>query len=610
MLAVDCETKDPELRERGPGFMRGDAHIVGLAVGTEDGGRWYFPMRHEVGGMNMDAEQVLRWARDELTRDGQTKVGANLLYDLEALAAEGVHVRGPTVDVQWQEALIDENAKTYALEALAQKYLGEGKHSTALYDWCAAAYGGKANGSQRGNIYRAPASLVGPYAEGDVDLPLRIAEAQREVLDRDGLLGLAGIENRLLPILLAMRRRGVRVDLDAAARLDERLGLELHELQSRYDGLSVWSAETIAAHCRKHGFAFPLTPAGAPSFTAKWLKAQEHQFFADVLKLRAIDKARGTFVQSYVLKHVVRGRIHAQFHPAKGDEYGTVSGRFSSSNPNLQNIPSRDDSMAPLIRGLYLPEPGEDWVRFDWSQIEYRLLVHYGRGEGAAGARAKYRSDPTTDFHAMVNEWVFGGDPSMRKPAKNINFGLVYGMGVPTMAANLGRTKEATLELFKKYHEALPFVKETFDEAARMAMVRGYTRTLLGRRSRFELWEPRDKKRVREGSPSMLTREAAEKEWGAAIRRALSHKALNRMLQGGAADIMKKAMVDIWESGVCDVLGAPLLTVHDELDWSAPRTNKAREALSEAHRIMEHCVKLRVPLLAEREDGENWGNLK
>lgn len=608
VLSVDCETKDPNLLEQGPGNIRKDGHIVGISVGTDDGMRWYFPMRHEVGGMNMDADQVLRWAADELGRPHQLKIGANIGYDLGWLASEGVEVAGKFIDVQYQEALLDENAKSYSLENIAQRHLGEGKISNALYEWCAQAYGGGPDSKQRANIYRAPASLVGPYAESDADLPMRIAAMQSARLAAEQLQGVADLENALIPMMLAMRQRGVRVDTGAASALDSRLGLELAKLNAEL-GVAPWASADIAARCNALGIAYPKTAAGNPSFTAIWLKAQQHPFLATLLRARLIDKMKGTFISGHVLGHLIGDRIHCQFHQLKGDDFGTVSGRFSSSDPNLQNIPSRDDELAPLIRALFLPDPDNDWVRFDWSQIEFRLLVHYARGKGAAEARRKFNEDPTTDFHNMVNDWVFGGDPAMRKPSKNINFGLVYGMGKPKLARSLGRSEEAAEALFALYHSTMPFVKETFDAAAALAANRGYIKTLLNRRRRFDLWEPRDFKKAKEADIA-LSREAAMEMWGPSIRRAYTHAALNGLLQGGAADIMKLAMVDIWQSGVCDVLGAPLCIVHDEICFSAPRTPEADDALRHARHIMEHCVTLRVPLLAEREDGPSWGDLQ
>ena len=607
IICIDVETHDPLLTTHGPGSIRRDGHIVGISVGTEDGARFYFPMRHEVGGGNMDAEQVLRWARNELSRPGQTKVGANLLYDCEWLASEGVDVTGPFYDVQYAEPLLDENARSYSLEALSQKYLGEGKNSNAMYEWCAQAYGGKPGRNQAANIYRAPAALVGPYAMGDVDLPLHIREAQLPLLKADGLLDLLDLEHAQLAPLLAMRRRGVRVDVAAAERLDAELERRVALFREEHR-VNIWAAADIARRCDALGIVYPRTAkTGVPSFTSEWFAAnQQHPFAAALAKARTADKARGTFVRGYVLDAHVNGRVHAQFHPLrKGSDTdgmrGTVSGRYSSNSPNLQNIPARDPELGPLIRGLFLPEEGEDWVRFDWSQIEFRLLVHYG-GKSASEALRMYRNDPTTDFHAMVSA-LTGID---RKPAKNLSFGLIYGLGKEKMAAALGRSREATDALFEQYHALLPFAKGAYSKAEQVASQRGYITTLLGRRRRFNLWEPRA---YGEQDGQALPREAAAAKWGVGIRRAYTHKALNALLQGSAADIMKKALAQYWASAGRNALGAPLAIVHDEFAFSAPRTSEARRALAEVHHIMENCVTLRVPLRAEREEGPNWGAL-
>lgn len=602
ILSIDCETYDPNLLKKGPGAARKDGHIVGIAVGTDDGERWYFPMRHEVGGGNLDPEAILRWAADELGRANQPKVGANLLYDIEFLSAEGVSVAGPLWDVQITEPLLDENASGYSLDDLGWKYLKEGKSSNALYDWCARAYGGNADQRQRANIYRAPASLVGPYAEGDVDLPLRIFAEQSARLEAEGLSDLFDMESALLPMLLAMRLRGVKVDTERAKSLDADLFLRVAEMQKSH-GVEIWAAETIARVCDSLGIKYPRTAkTNAPSFTADWLENQKHPLLRAVMDARRWDKARGTFVKGYVLDSNVNGRVHAQFRSLKSDSGGTVSGRFSSSNPNLQNVPSRDEELGPLIRGLFLPEEGEDWVRLDWSQIEFRCLVHYGKGASAEQARKMYKEDPTTDFHQMVSDLT--GVP--RKPAKNINFGLVYGMGKEKLARSLGSTLEKAEPLFEQYHSAMPFVRDAYQATAKKAERNGYIQTLLGRRRRFNEFEPR----FLSGKKYPLPKEQALEKYGKDIKRAYTHKALNSLLQGSAADIMKKAMVDIWKSGVCDVLGAALVTVHDELGWSVPRTDAGAEAILEVKHIMENCVKLNVPLIAEMEIGPDWGHLE
>lgn len=620
LISIDTETCDPTLNELGPGAKRG-GYIAGLAVGTDDGRRWYLPFAHQYdpNNHNMPREHVLRWARDNLTRPGQPKVGARLLYDLEFLAEAGVPVEGPFYDVQVAEPLIDEEAHTYALDALGEKYLGEGKRDEVLYQWCSAAYGGSATRkAQAQNIYRAPPEVVGPYAEADVDLPLRVLAEQQKVLQAQGLNDIWDIETQLIPMLLAMRRRGVRVNVSGAKELDHNLMLEAERARQalQAEGIDPNVRDGIAAYCDRRGIKYNRTapskahPDGLPSFTAPWFNVQDDEILGKVALVRKLEKHAGTFLQGYIVDHQIGGRLYCEFNQLRSDEYGTVSGRFSSSNPNLQNIPSRDEELAPLVRSLWLPEEDEDWYSDDWSQIEYRLLVHYGRGKGARETQQQYIDNPRTDFHVYVSELT--GVP--RKPAKNINFGLVYGMGESTLAARLGRTTEQAKEIFDQYHGRLPFVKKTYDEAQRIARDRGDIRTILGRRRRFRYYEPSDwnvSRAWRAAGKPALSREVAEAEWGVDnIRRAYTHKALNSLLQGSAADIMKKAMVDIWKAGVCNYLGAPLLTVHDELDWSVPRTPAARQAHDEVVRIMESCVRLNVPLLCDSESGPNWGQCK
>jgi DNA polymerase I-like protein with 3'-5' exonuclease and polymerase domains len=282
-----------------------------------------------------------------------------------------------------------------------------------------------------------------------------------------------------------------------------------------------------------------------------------------------------------LFEHAVGDRLHCQFNALRSDEYGTVSGRFSSSQPNLQNIPARDEEWGPLIRGLYIPDEGcPAWKRYDWSQIEYRYLTHYAVGRGAETARAMYRDQPRTDFHIMAAEMVFGDRAvEMRKPTKNINFGLVYGMGEDLLGETLARPMDEVREIIETYHERFPFVRATYNLASRRAKRRGFIRTILKRYARFPQGES-------------------------------THKALNRLLQGSAADTMKKAMVDVWESGVCDVVGAPHLTVHDELDWSDAGTPEHVEAFEHVRVMMETCIPLHVPLLVSMETGTNWGNAK
>lgn len=610
-ISVDVETWDPDLKEKGPGAHRG-SYLVGIAVGTEDR-QWYFPMEHEnqydPNGVNLPREAVLEWARDNLCGP-QTKLFANAMYDLEFLWCADVQVPGPYIDVQVAAPLIDENAGSYALGKLADLYGLEGKDESRLYEWLARAYGGQATRrAQGGRIALAPPEMVAQYAMSDVRLPFEVYERQKKELARDDLEEIFDVESRLIPLLLAMRLRGVAVDVKEANELDDKLvskAAEYREQLAEQGITDPWSADNLASWCDTNDIAYRTTPKGAPSFRGPWLENHQHDTMQLVHQVRRLEKHAGTFIQGTVLSNEVNGRIHTQFHQLRGDEYGTVSGRFSSSHPNLQNIPSRDDELGPLIRGLFIPDEGHEWRSDDWSQIEFRLLVHYGGGETAARTREAYRRDNSTDFHQWVAE-LTGID---RKPAKNINFGLVYGMGEVTMANNMGRDINEVRPMFDQYHSELPFVRSIYKKVQDAANKRGYICTILGRRRRWELYESTDWKTGRKDG-SMSHAEALEK-YGSEfrIRRAYTHKALNALLQGGAADIMKKAMVDIWESGICDVLGAPLLTVHDELNWSVPlHCQAANEAHLEAVRLMEVTCndRLRLPLRVDSTRGKNWG---
>lgn len=631
LLGLDCETKDIALVEKGPGFRReGDekAYIVGMSVGTPEGGRWYFPMRHRIAPeQNLDPDKVLEWARDNLCTEGQVKVGANLSYDVDALWSENVPVTGPFIDVQHAEALLDSNRYTYNLDSLAQTYLGEGKVSNELQAWIERAYGDADN--YRAHIHAAPACLVGPYAEGDVDLPLRIWEKQRVQLESQLMMGLFDLETELIPMMVKMRQGGVRVDLEYAKRLDDELTQGMAELDAKLKAIAgrpidVDVKADLVAMFDAAGVVYPRTaptskhPNGQPSFVKEWLEHLNHPAGEVVRKRRQLQKYRDTFIRSYILDKHINGRVYALFHQLKGDDNGTVSGRFSSSIPNLQNIPVRDKYWGPKLRALFIPEEGEEWMRHDWSQIEYRFLAHYARGPSGDTVRALYRDNPDTDFHELVMDMVapeVGWDVSTpeerdfrRRPIKNINFGLCYGMGKDKLASDLGLSETAADRLFDGYHRAVPFVKATAGVATARAADRGYIVTIGGRRARFNLWEP--KWGQMSAGQKALPHPQAVEQWGSKVRRAYTHKALNALLQGSAADLMKEAMRQIDRAKVEQYIRAPLLTCHDELGHSVGHSKAQREAAREVKHIMETCMTLNVPVIAEQSFGTNWGTAK
>jgi DNA polymerase I-like protein with 3'-5' exonuclease and polymerase domains len=618
-IAIDCETYDPELLDNGPGWARGKGHIVGVSIGVPGGHRWYFPLRHEIEKEdNWPVEPVMAWLSAMLGNPKQPKIGANLIYDVGWLRQEGVIVRGELMDVQFAEALLDERSEV-ALEILAQKYLGEGKESSLLYRWSSDFYGGPVTGKQRANIYRSPPRLVGPYAESDADLPLRLIEKLYPLLIKENLLNLFRMECDLIYVLIEMRFAGVTVDIHKAEKLRDELQERERIEQLKLNDLvgfqvDINAAQSLARAFDHIGLKYTRTAKGAPSFTKQFLTDLKHPLADHIREIRKLAKLRGTFVESYILDSHVNGKVYGQFHPMRGDSGGTRSGRLSSSTPNLQNLPSRDDELAPMVRGLFIPDVGHQfWRKYDYSQIEYRFLIHYAVGPGSHEARQQFNDNPDMDYHEWTLDLVApvaGWDIStpekrkpFRKPTKNVNFGMIYGMGEATLAANLGLSKKEAKAFFKAYRGGVPFAAPTMEATMAEAANTGVITTILGRRSRFDLWEPEDW-----GAETIaLPYHQAILKYGK-IRRAYTHKALNRRLQGSAADLMKTAMWKCWKDGVFDATGIPRLTVHDELDFSDPGGRD--EAFREMQHIMETALPLSIPVRADGDIGPDWGHAK
>jgi len=628
-IGVDTETRDPNLMSKGPGGFRGDGHLAGISLATELGHKLYLPIGHEGGG-NLDKKLVIRYVNEQLSRPRQAKVGANFLYDLEWLHTEGIQVVGPKYDVQVAEPLLDENKLMYNLDSLATEYLGRTKDEALLKAAVAEQFGKKAKVKE--NLWRLHSRFVGPYAEVDAVLPIEIFLMQRERLkDQDGLWELFLLETDLIPVLFDMRKRGVRVDVDRAEEVKDGLRKEQAKYQKELNYITgcevnVNAGASIAKAFDDLGLPYNRTkpsktyPNGNPSFTKKWLQVQEHKVPKLIVEIRSLQKVGVTTIDNAILGSHVNGRIHCQFNQLKSDDFGTVTGRFSSSNPNLQQVPKHGNA-AKLIRSLFIPDEGENWYRFDWSQIEYRLLVHYAADqakrsikqygeaflyESALRAMEAYIKDPTTCYHSWVAELV-GLD---RDPAKTINFGLAYGMGAYKLSLSLGITLDEAYKILDKYHGSMTFIKPLTELTARIAENRGYVKTILNRRRRFNLWEPAQRSYGKDKPVGYPLAKAQEVYRDVPLKRAYGYKALNAILQGSSADLMKTAMVEIHKSGICDVIGPPSLTVHDELDGSAPRTKEAHEALCEMRYIMENCIPLHVPIIATAEIGPNWGDAK
>lgn len=433
VICVDVETYDPDLSEKGPGAVR-DGYIVGIAVATREK-EWYAPIRHEGGG-NLPRDKVVRWVNEQLSTP-IPKTGANLQYDLAFLWSEGMQVSGPFYDIQIAEPLIDENRFSYSLETLAQERLGVGKDEEAMCSFIRQHFGAKA-GKEKSYIWKCPAHVVAPYAKTDVRLPILILDQQLAQLRDQGLSEIWQVECDLLPILTRMHLNGVRVDIKYAETLAVEWRDKLYELEKSFEGINAGSSAQIAAELDKLSIPYPRHPptkamlakgitVGNPKLDSKVLATLEDQvpFLAQIREAKKYRHFLNTFINGYIIDSHVNGRVHASFNQLKGDEYGTVTGRTSTAHPNLANIPNpeKDPYFSQKCRGMFLPEQGMEWLRFDLSQMEYRLMVHFAStlvGSGVDKALRMYREDPNTDFHEMCAKLT----GLTRKQAKNINFGL------------------------------------------------------------------------------------------------------------------------------------------------------------------------------------------
>ena len=535
------------------------------------------------------------WARKDVVSIDRDYVFHNAPYDVGWMLAEGVSVKGRIVDTMVVAPLLDENRFSYALNAIGRDYLQERKSEKELRE-AAEAFGVNA----KSEMFKLPAAYVGAYAEQDAALTLRLWTFFKGLIIKEDIGDVFDLELKVLKTIIPMRQRGVRVDLEKAERI--KIDLEQREKKllaeiKRQSGIAVelWAAESVSKAFDALNLEYNKTEkTGAPSFTKGFLANHPHEVPKMIVEAREFNKARTTFVDA-ILKHQVNGRIHAELHPLRSDDGGTVTGRFSYSNPNLQQIPARHGEIGPMIRSLFIPEQDTMWGAFDYSSQEPRIVVHYSKLMGFRGASEfadQYSVDPRTDFHQMAADIV--GVP--RKQAKDINLGLFYGMGSKKLAASLGLEFEDAKELFAQYHEKVPFVRELSDYAINRASRKGVIRTVLGRRCRFDKWEPN-----KYGSWKPMTYQEAYSEHGPAIKRAFTYKALNKLIQGSAADQTKAAMVALADEGIL-----PMIQVHDELDVSVESEDQAKMITE----IMQDCVKLEVPSVVDAEFGPNWGEAK
>ena len=599
-IAIDVETKDPNIKQNGPGWPQGDGEIVGYAVAVE-GFKCYVPIKH-LGGGNLDERIVNNWMK-KVCESPADKIMHNAQYDAGWLRRAGFTINGRIIDTMVIASLLDENRFSYSLNALAYDYLSKTKSEKGLTE-AAREFGV----DPKAELWKLPSMYVGPYAEADAELTLELWNCFKALVLKEDLQAVVDLELKVLPLLIDMTWRGVRVDTDRVERTRDYLLKEEKEVYKKIKSLTdvnveVWAAASLAKAFDSVSLPYPKTEKGAPSFTKAFLAEQSHELPKLILRCRELNKTHGTFINTILKYTTPQGRIHSHINQIRSDDGGTVSGRISMNHPNLQQIPARDPQLGPMIRSLFLPEEGEKWGSLDFSQQEPRILVHYAHAYGKSqGHEMKgftefvngYINNPDMDFHTMVAEMA----KIPRKQAKTINLGMMYGMGVNKLSDQLDIPVEEAKELVGQYHDRVPFVKLLMNGVMNKLNNRassGSIRSILGRKCRFDLWEP-DTFAMNKAMPY----KEAVNEYGPTTRlkRAYTYKALNRLIQASAADMTKQAMVNIYSEGII-----PLIQIHDEIAVSF----SSNEQIKKVANIMEEAVKLNVPNKVDIEIGPSWG---
>lgn len=614
LICFDTETKDPSLKEKGPGSIRKEGHVIGFSIATDDGFKGYYPIKHEGGGNLQNVEGALRWFKDTL-ENKVDKLGANILYDMEWVYNDlGIRVQGRKFDIQIADPLLDENYASYSLDNCSRRWLGETKAEDALYFAGVNILGLSPKGKNlktdedrrkdvvvqvKGQLYKLHSQFVGEYGEADSVLPIQIFNKQKTALVEKGLWEMFLMETKMVDVIFAMRMKGVPVDLEKADKIRA-------QMQAKFDGfksemliltgcdLDIWSNDSIAKMCEKKGFAFTRTPKDNPSFDSYWLSTQKNPVFQTLLKMRQFDRCGGVFIQNKIIDLAVNGRIHPNWFQVKGERGGSVSGRLASANPNAQQFPARNEELATLVRSIMVAEKDRDWYVYDYSQQEPRVTIHYAYKFGLSGstkARDQFHENPRTDYHQMVSDWT----DIPRQVAKSINLGLAYGMGPKKFAEKYGKSLAEAKELYALYHERLPYVKELSERCERAAKNKGYIKTILGRHCNFNLYGP---PRFTIGTIPLRKQEAIDK-FGFPVLQYFTYKALNRLIQGSSADMIKQAMITCYDEGF-----VPNMSIHDELDFADIENETQAKRIKE---IMINAVPLEVPLVVDVERGKNWG---
>ena len=667
IVAIDLETYDPNLKTKGLGAIRKDGFVTGIAIATKKQ-TMYFPIAHHMTD-NLNTKETWDYLNDKIFKNKDiSKVFHNAMYDVCWIrAATGEMLQGKLLDTMIAASVIDETRMKYSLDSVSKSYLKESKYkydmSAKVLEWSSGTIK-----DPMSNMHKLPYHLVKDYAEQDVNLTLKLWNVFEKKLDEvvytkendDGSKELKTcrkifeLETKLFPCLVDMKFKGVKIDVQKARTLGNLLGkrrdnlLKIIKKHTNLD-IEIWAASSIKK-LLDHQQIFDydktkdrekklkgkdgkvllnedgtpkteIVKSTTPKLPKDYLQTHKNRFLRMIVKARECDKAKNTFIEG-LLEFVHEGRIHADINQIRSDQGGTVTGRFSMSNPNLQQIPSKG-IIGKKMRELFIPEEGCVWGSFDYSQQEPRIVVHYALKLNLYGTETleKEFNKEDADFHQIVADMA----QIPRIMAKTINLGLFYGMGKMKLQNELNLTKEKANKLFFEYHAKVPFVKQLSQALINFAEVHKILFTLGDRFCRFNKWETRDREwdnnLNRYTQVAILTEEDAKTAYKAELltkfkdniadnymkdfenyyKPAFTYKALNRLIQGGAADMTKTAMVKLYEQGIL-----PHIQIHDELCLSVKDDKQAEDI----KKTMETALPLLINNKVSYKKGKNWGSAK
>ena len=639
-VAIDIETYDPNLKTKGSGAIRKDGFVCGIAVATENDIA-YFPLRHSDTDIAFDRIDKIWQVLNEkiFQNENITKVFHNAMYDVCWIrAVTGMMIKGRIVDTMIAASVIDENRFKYSLDALSKDYLNEEKYKYDLQQKTLEWSGGTVKDPMT-NMHKLPASIVKEYAKQDVNLTYKLWKLFDKKIDEvlytkdDGeqktCRQIFELETKLFLCLVDMKFKGVKIDVAKAILFGRHLKKRRDQIIKAIESITtikvdIWAAASIKKlldHlCIKD---YKVTPKSKmPQLPKDYLRTHNNKCLRMIAKAREYDKAVNTFIEG-LLEYVHEDRIHADINQIRSDTGGTVTGRFSMSNPNLQQIPAKG-YIGQKMRELFIPEDNCEWGSFDYSQQEPRIVVHYAIKLGLPGTenlQNEFDRDDA-DFHQIVADMA----NISRKQAKTINLGLFYGMGRVKLQRELGLDQQQAKELFNEYHRRVPFVKQLSQELIAFSKENKLLFTLHDRFCRFDRWETTNKEwnpeTNRFNEVPLYTKEQAMEAFKAEMldkykenkidanymdyferyyTPAFTYKALNRLIQGSAADMTKKAMVDLHQRGII-----PHIQIHDELCISV--TGQYMSNIIQS--TMEQAIPLEVKNKVDFESGPNWGTIK